>query len=137
MIRGPRSRAGLIAYPVVPPRARPITRTSTPQESAPPRAGDVTGGEGPARAVRWVVTGRVQGVGFRWFVKRRAERLGIRGRVTNLPDGRVEILALGTSDSLAAFETAVRDGPRLAHVESVDKSDIPHEMISSNTFDTF
>jgi acylphosphatase len=58
-----------------------------------PRAGQV-GGDPGVRLTAWV-TGLVQGVGFRWWVRSEADRLGLAGSATNLPDGRVEVVAVG------------------------------------------
>ena len=82
----------------------------------------------PAReTVRWTVRGRVQGVGFRWFVQRKAEDLAIAGWARNLPDGRVEVVAAGSKHSIAELETALGTGPRFARVDNVERSDIPDE----------
>lgn len=86
-------------------------------------------------SARWVVSGRVQGVGFRWFTIRLAEQLGVAGWVSNLPDGRVEVVAKGSADALTRLDTALRTGPRMASVEGVEKSDIPQEVIDRNSFD--
>ena len=67
-------------------------------------------------AVRVVVSGRVQGVGYRAFVARRAQELGLGGWVRNRPDGSVEAEAAGPEDALRAFVTALRAGPRMAVV---------------------
>lgn len=67
------------------------------------------------------VRGRVQGVGFRWFVRERARRLGLVGWVRNQRDGSVEVAARGTPDALRALEAALRAGPDGAHVTSVDE----------------
>jgi acylphosphatase len=71
-------------------------------------------------ARRFVVTGRVQGVGFRWFTLDAAGREGITGWVANRPDGAVEILAEGDAEALERFERAIRTGPPHAHVDEVD-----------------
>ncbi len=63
--------------------------------------------------------GRVQGVGFRWFVVEAAEELSLAGWVRNTSDGSVEIAAAGQRDALERFETAVKAGPRGARVEEV------------------
>jgi acylphosphatase len=78
--------------------------------------------------VRFLVRGRVQGVGFRWFVVRLAERLDLAGLVRNLPDGSVEVIAEGTGGALVELEEGLSRGPRMAQVTSVDKSDVPHDM---------
>ena len=84
--------------------------------------------------LRWVVSGRVQGVGFRWFVVRRAQALDLAGWVMNLPDGRVEVVACGPTKHLRALEESISVGPLGANVESVEKSDIPHQAIVAKTF---
>ena len=65
------------------------------------------------------VKGRVQGVGFRYFVQRRAEELGLDGWVKNLPDGRVRVEAAGSPEVLDRFERMLWDGPPGARVASV------------------
>jgi acylphosphatase len=70
-------------------------------------------------ARRLIVTGRVQGVGFRWFTRDAAAREGVRGWVRNLPDGRVEALVEGDSEAVRRVERAVRIGPRGARVDTV------------------
>jgi len=68
---------------------------------------------------RYIVSGRVQGVGFRYFVKRAAEDTGLKGWVRNLPDGTVEARAEGSAECLESFEAAVRRGPQFASVTGV------------------
>jgi acylphosphatase len=63
--------------------------------------------------------GRVQGVGFRWFVVEKANQLGLAGWVKNRTDGSVEIAAAGTKDALVALEKAARSGPRGARIDEV------------------
>ncbi|HET7219514.1 MAG TPA: acylphosphatase [Vicinamibacterales bacterium] len=70
-------------------------------------------------ARRLVISGRVQGVGFRYFVETRALAEGVHGWVRNLEDGRVEALIEGDRESVERVETAVRRGPPLAHVDDV------------------
>ena len=65
------------------------------------------------------VRGRVQGVGFRWFIVEKAEELELAGWVRNRADGRVEIAAAGPRDALMKLESAARSGPRGARVEEV------------------
>jgi len=67
-----------------------------------------------------VIRGDVQGVGFRYFVQRTAQRLGLRGWVRNNDDGTVELVAEGERGKLVELERAVRAGPRMARVDSVD-----------------
>lgn len=71
------------------------------------------------RTIHVEIGGRVQGVGFRWFVKERARRLGISGWVRNRPDGTVEVAGAGAPDSLDAFTSALRRGPDGARVDEV------------------
>ena len=68
----------------------------------------------------FTVNGRVQGVGFRYFVVREAQSLGLAGWVRNLPDGRVEVLASGPPDIVNAFEGRLWAGPPHARVTSVE-----------------
>jgi acylphosphatase len=83
----------------------------------------MTSTEKAIEARRYLVRGRVQGVGFRWFVEREAHMLGIAGWVRNNHDGSVEVLAQGTRDQLSGLHARLREGPRAARVESVDVSD--------------
>jgi acylphosphatase len=70
------------------------------------------------------VHGRVQGVGFRWWTRRIAERLGIAGSVRNLPDGTVEVRAAGPRDAMREFESRLRHGPRSATVERLERFEV-------------
>jgi acylphosphatase len=81
------------------------------------------GSEGKARLYR--VSGRVQGVGYRYFAMRTAQRLGIRGTVKNLRDGRVEVAAAGPEESMAAFRAELEQGPEGAQVTSIDEGELP------------
>jgi acylphosphatase len=72
------------------------------------------------------ISGRVQGVGFRWFVREEARRLGLSGWVANLPSGEVEVRASGEGSSLDRLRRALEVGPTSAGVELVqDISDSP------------
>ena len=71
-------------------------------------------------ARRFVISGRVQGVGFRWFAKDVAVREGVTGYVRNLPDGRVEALVEGDAESVTRVERLLRQGPPGARVQSVN-----------------
>jgi acylphosphatase len=66
------------------------------------------------------ISGRVQGVGFRWFVREEARRLGLSGWVTNLPSGEVEVKAGGERSSLERLRRALQVGPAGAQVEAVE-----------------
>lgn len=74
-------------------------------------------------ARRFVVRGRVQGVGFRWFVEREAHILGIAGWVRNNSNGTVEVLAQGTRDQLSGLRSRLLEGPRAARVDDVEVSE--------------
>ena len=75
------------------------------------------------QAKRFFVSGRVQGVGFRFFAERTASSLGMGGYVKNLFDGRVEVYALGSAEQMVALKSALRRGPRMAAVDRVDEED--------------
>ena len=92
------------------------------------------GGAGRQVARRWYISGRVQGVGFRWFVVRQAEHFGIRGWTRNLADGRVEVLGAGREGSLLDFEEAIARGPTLSRVDDVEKIDVPHDVVQDKAF---
>lgn len=70
-------------------------------------------------ARRYLISGQVQGVGFRWFVQREADRLGLAGYVKNLRDGRVEVFAMGAGEPLAELRERLQQGPGSARVEDV------------------
>jgi acylphosphatase len=70
---------------------------------------------------RYEVTGRVQGVGFRWWAAREARALGLRGTVRNRADGAVELEAAGPSDALSRLRDRLEAGPRGARVERVSE----------------
>ena len=78
-----------------------------------------------AIARKYVVSGRVQGVGFRFFAERVANQLGLRGYVKNLWNGDVEAYAIGDEVQLEEFRRQLGEGPRMARVESVLESDEP------------
>jgi acylphosphatase len=82
-----------------------------------------TNDQSRAHARRFLVRGRVQGVGFRWFVEREAHILQIAGWVRNNPDGSVELLAMGTRDQLAGLRSRLQEGPRAARVDDVEESE--------------
>jgi len=76
-------------------------------------------------AKKYVISGRVQGVGFRFFVERWAGQLGICGCVKNLWDGTVEVYAIGDSDALEQLKLRLAEGPGAARVSGVSESDEP------------
>jgi acylphosphatase len=75
------------------------------------------------RTVRLIITGRVQGVGYRIWAERTAAGLGISGWVRNRHDGSVELLATGADEAIAALIEACRQGPRAAVVADVAVDD--------------
>lgn len=74
--------------------------------------------DGPVRVTAWV-HGQVQGVGFRWWTRCRALELGLVGKATNLPDGRVEVVAEGAHAACVALLELLEDGRTPGVVESV------------------
>ena len=68
------------------------------------------------------VSGRVQGVNFRYYTRRRALSLGLRGVAENLPDGRVRVVAEGPKEALEALLEFLKEGPPLARVDRVEVS---------------
>lgn len=84
-------------------------------------------------ARRYIVRGRVQGVGFRWFVDHEARQLGLSGWVRNNLDGTVEVLAIGNEQQHSALRDKLQRGPRAARVDEVKV--IPAEPVAGlNTF---
>jgi acylphosphatase len=75
--------------------------------------------------VRWLVEGRVQGVGFRAFARREAAALGVRGTVRNLADGRVEIHAAAAPETLERFRERIAAGPSFGRVDRLDEEPAP------------
>jgi len=75
----------------------------------------------------YMVRGRVQGVGFRWFVQREAAELGLRGWVKNTSSGEVELVAAGSAEQLAALKAALTKGSRGSRVDAV----VEHELAES------
>jgi len=71
---------------------------------------------------RYVISGRVQGVGFRWFVEREAAQNGITGWVRNCHNGDVEVMATGTADQLRSLRQKLEQGPRASRVDHVSES---------------
>jgi acylphosphatase len=79
------------------------------------------------------VRGRVQGVGFRWFVRERARELGLCGWVRNLEDGDVEVAALGSAEALERLRARLEAGPPGARVMTVESAaDSPDPTIGDS-----
>lgn len=90
----------------------------------------------PRPVFRYRITGKVQGVGFRWFVARNATRLRVMGYARNLNDGSVEVVAEAPDGAtLAEFESLIGRGPEFAAVSSVEKAKISVEEAEFKTFD--
>jgi len=85
--------------------------------------------------LRAVVKGRVQGVGFRWFVHRRAERIGLTGWVKNLYSGDVEVEACGSDEQVSELIEALRKGPPMSFVSDLDYSTEPADKDPYLSFD--
>lgn len=78
-------------------------------------------------ARRYYVQGRVQGVGFRYFVERVAGQLGIAGYTRNMEDGRVEVYAIGPPEKLSELAGHLWKGPRMSDVRGVEEREAPVE----------
>ena len=83
--------------------------------------------------IKITVYGRVQGVGFRYHTRQKAQELGVTGYVTNKPDHTVEIVADGTDEQLKALVEWAKQGPERANVKRVDVED----CLPINRFDEF
>lgn len=85
----------------------------------------------PQAARRWFVQGRVQGVGFRWFVVRCAREVGVTGWVRNEADGGVQAFAVGTPEQLDQLAGRLHKGPMLAEVRTVEQNEANPERHTS------
>ena len=85
-------------------------------------------------ARRFLVSGRVQGVGFRYFAQDAARREGLHGYVTNQDDGTVEVKAEGDVEALERFERALRRGPSKSRVEDVTIDEVEPSSLSTGFF---
>jgi acylphosphatase len=81
--------------------------------------------------MHFLIRGRVQGVGFRWFVHREASELELRGWVRNTEDGDVEVVASGTPEDLAELRSSLHRGPRGSRVDHV----IEHRLDETEAID--
>jgi len=85
---------------------------------------------------RFLVSGLVQGVGFRWFVARHARALNLAGFARNLPDGRVEVVVSSDeATAIARLEGLLRTGPAHAQVDRVERHDGVGESVPLRSFD--
>jgi acylphosphatase len=85
----------------------------------------------PRVAVRLVIRGRVQGVGFRWWARGQARRLSLAGWVRNRSDGTVELLAVGSAGAVGQLIEACRHGPSAAQVTSVERFEVDDPGLDS------
>jgi acylphosphatase len=86
-------------------------------------------------STRFLVSGLVQGVGFRWFVARHARALGLTGFARNLPNGTVEVVVSGPDDVLPELERLLMAGPASAQVDHVVRSSGPATLRAGKSFD--
>jgi acylphosphatase len=92
----------------------------------------VTKGKGNLIARTYRVQGRVQGVGFRYFVKQNADALGVRGFVRNEDDGAVFVYAIANPETMDRLAAAVRTGPRFSEVRGVEEKEA--SLLKYNSF---
>ena len=113
------------------PKALPRAGTAVTLvlEPLPPEATSLPAGWQQAR---WLVSGRVQGVGFRVFTQRAARGLGLRGWVRNLDSGEVEVVAVGPADRLGEFAERLARGPRGARVDEVKAASAPADDVGAS-----
>lgn len=86
------------------------------------------------QTVEIIISGRVQGVGFRWFTVDLARRLGVTGTVQNLSNGDVRVLAVSDDDALSSFVSGLRKGPSMARVTDIQVHPA-NPTITKDTFD--
>jgi len=79
-------------------------------------------------AKRYIIRGRVQGVGFRWFIEREAGALAVAGWVRNNEDSTVELLAQGSEEQLATLRAKLEQGPRASRVDAIEESAVEVEQ---------
>ena len=82
-------------------------------------------------ARRWRVNGRVQGVGYRWFVVKCANEIGVKGWVRNEPDGGVQAYAIGSEEQLDRLAGFLHKGPPLSDVRSVEQQEASIEKVTA------
>jgi acylphosphatase len=84
------------------------------------------------QARRFIVKGRVQGVGYRWWAQNWASQIGVSGWVRNCDDGSVEVYACGSAEQLDEFSMRLRQGPRFSDVRHVEEQEAP--LLQSSGF---
>jgi acylphosphatase len=107
---------------------RGLSRTREVSATIPKFVGD------EKQTRRYFVSGIVQGVGFRFFAQREAEKLRVGGYARNLFDGRVEVLAIGTPAQLDGMKRALERGPRFSSVSGVREEEARHDPRYENGF---
>ncbi len=85
--------------------------------------------ESRLRAVRWIVTGRVQGVSYRYFARENARELELTGWVRNLADGSVEVQVAGDSEVLERFRQRLEEGPRFGRVDAITEEPLDADRL--------
>ncbi len=85
--------------------------------------------ESRLRAARWIVTGRVQGVSYRYFTRTAARELELTGWVKNRPDGSVEVRVAGDDNVLERFRQQLQEGPRFGHVEGIAEEPLDADQL--------
>ena len=83
-------------------------------------------------ARHYIVMGKVQGVGYRFFVQKIARELALVGWVQNMPDGNVECTAMGENSNLEIFEKKIRKGPPLSRVVNMEKNKLSAYEVEHN-----
>ncbi len=77
--------------------------------------------------LEYIVSGTVQGVGYRYYALRMADRLGVRGFVRNMPTGEVQVVATADQDTLRRLEELLLEGPMMSRVTGVRSCQLPEE----------
>ncbi len=85
--------------------------------------------ESRLKAVRWIVTGRVQGVSYRYFTQQAARELELTGWVKNLADGSVEVQAAGDGEVLERFRQRLEEGPRFGRVDGMAEDSLDADQL--------
>lgn len=88
-------------------------------------------------AVKGIVQGHVQGVGFRYHLKQAVESTQIVGHALNLPDRTVEVLLIGTPEEIASVQSAAQEGPRYARVDSINWEEVETHLIETLAIEGF
>ncbi|MGM0639813.1 MAG: acylphosphatase [Thermotogota bacterium] len=83
---------------------------------------------------KFILKGRVQGVGFRFFTTKNAEKFGITGSVKNLTNGNVEVYAKGDKNKLEDFKAKLIKGNSFSRVEEIEEYEVPEEKVNDNDF---